>query len=98
MTVLGGSARGLRMQGACALLTLFAVSACGSAPIPLIAVQGTTFVLMLPMYSGYGGDMPFWPLYNPADFLMFSLVFALLCFMGGLLSIVVRGLYALYKK
>lgn len=60
MKILDGVASRLRMRAPSALLTLLFATACVvSAPIPLIAVQGTTFVLMLPVTTSTIGDMPF---------------------------------------
>lgn len=32
------------------------------------------------------------------EYLIFSLIFAFLCFLGGLAGVVIRGFYVLYKK
>jgi len=43
-------------------------------------------------------NFPFWPLYNPQEYLIFSLVFSFLSFVGGLIGIVVKGVYEISIK
>ncbi|MFA6255246.1 MAG: hypothetical protein WC675_04445 [Patescibacteria group bacterium] len=43
-------------------------------------------------------DFPWWPLSNPKEFLLVSLVFSFVCFMGGLVGIVIKGFYSIIKK
>jgi len=38
-------------------------------------------------------DFPFWPFYNPKEYLIFSLVFSFISFLGGLSGIVIKGFY-----
>ena len=46
----------------------------------------------------YNSDFPFWPFYNPKEYLIFSLIFAFVCFLGGLMGIVIKGFYSIYAK
>ena len=43
-------------------------------------------------------DFPFWPLYNPQESLIASLVFSFVCFLGGLTGIVLKGAFKLLNK
>jgi len=38
-------------------------------------------------------DFPFWPLYNPKEYLIFSLVFSFISLLGGLIGVVLKGFY-----
>ncbi|PIR13773.1 hypothetical protein COV49_01100 [Candidatus Falkowbacteria bacterium CG11_big_fil_rev_8_21_14_0_20_39_10] len=49
-------------------------------------------------YLFYGGDFPFWPTYNPGEYLTFSLIFSFVSFLGGLAGIVLKGFYLINKK
>lgn len=61
-----------------------------------------TFLIFSRMYVlshlFYDADFPFWPIYNPGESLIFSLVFSFVSFLGGLAGIVFKGLYFLYGK
>jgi hypothetical protein len=46
----------------------------------------------------YHSGFPFWPLYNPREYLYGSLVFAFISFLGGLTGIVVRGFYFIIRE
>lgn len=46
----------------------------------------------------YHSGFPFWPVYNPREYFYGSLVFAFICFMGGLVGILVKGFYSIYYK
>lgn len=46
----------------------------------------------------YKSGLPFWPLYNPGEYLMFSLVFSFICFMGGLAGIVIKGFFVISRN
>jgi hypothetical protein len=43
-------------------------------------------------------NFPFWPLYNPKEYLVFSLVFSFICLLGGLVGIVLKGFYYIFKN
>ncbi|MFA6382281.1 MAG: hypothetical protein WCX08_03400 [Candidatus Buchananbacteria bacterium] len=42
-------------------------------------------------------DFPFWPFYNPKEYLIFSLVFCFVSFLGGLVGIVIKGFYSIAR-
>ncbi|MCK5061339.1 hypothetical protein KAR28_02220 [Candidatus Parcubacteria bacterium] len=46
----------------------------------------------------YDADFPFWPLYNPKEYLIFSLVFSFVNFIGGLAGIVLKGFYSIIQS
>jgi len=46
----------------------------------------------------YDSGFPFWPLYNPPEYLAFSLIFSFVSFLGGLSGLVIKGLYIIIKK
>ncbi len=64
------------------------------------------FLAFLLSYTGlylisrfvYHSDFPFWPIYNPKEYLTFSLVFAFISFLGGLSGIVLKGFYTIIKS
>lgn len=45
----------------------------------------------------YHSGFPFWPTYNPQEFLIMILVFTFICFLGGLVGIVGKGSYCLWR-
>lgn len=57
----------------------------------------TVFFIFLRMYL-LVPDFPFWPTYNLKEFIIFSLVFSFISLVGGLLGIVLKGFYIIYKK
>lgn len=44
----------------------------------------------------YNTDFPFWPLYNLKEYLIFSLVFSFVSFLGGLAGIVIKGFFSIF--
>lgn len=42
-------------------------------------------------------EFPFWPIYNPNEYIIFSLVLSFVCFLGGLFGVVVKGSYYLLR-
>jgi|GEM_PF-1978255 len=62
----------------------------------------TAFLVYLEMYLlanwFYNSGLPFWPFYNPREYLIFSLVFSFLSLLGGLIGAVIRGFFVLIKR
>jgi hypothetical protein len=59
------------------------------------------FLTLLLIYTRmylFSPDFPFWPLYNPKEYLIFSLIFSFICLLGGLIGIVLQGFYFLSKN
>lgn len=46
----------------------------------------------------YSASWPFWPFYNPWEYLIGSLVFSFISLLGGLIGIVIKGCYYLKSK
>ena len=56
----------------------------------------TFFLIYTRMYFMSVG-FPFWPFYNPKEYLAFSLVFSFICLLGGLAGIVLQGFYYIIR-
>lgn len=46
----------------------------------------------------YKSGMPFMVFYSPNDYFVFSFIFLFLCFLGGLLGVVLKGFYFIIEK
>lgn len=65
----------------------------GSLVYGFLSVCLIDIVMYLTANFIYNSGMPFMPLYNPKDYLIFSLVFIFISLIGGLVGIVAKGFY-----